>query len=228
MGYPIRVKICGITNEEDLLTCLDAGADAIGLNFHLPSPRYVIKEVAQALLSRIPPFVVPVAVVVQPPENTIPDEAPTPFARKRIGTLTHFPRIAAIQIHGPNPEIFPSSSIASIPAFQARSREDLAEIDIFLMGHSPAAVLVDGYAPDLAGGTGNTAPWQLLADWHPRVPLILAGGLTPENVADAVRIVRPYAVDVASGVESAPGKKDPAKVRAFIRAAKQAAANLDS
>jgi phosphoribosylanthranilate isomerase len=90
----------------------------------------------------------------------------------------------------------------------------------------PAAVLVDARVPGQFGGTGKTAPWHLLADYRPGVPLILAGGLTPENVAEAVRTVRPYAVDVAGGVESAPGRKDPDKVRRFIANARAAAAGL--
>jgi phosphoribosylanthranilate isomerase len=85
-------------------------------------------------------------------------------------------------------------------------------------GAAPAAILVDAHVPGQYGGTGQTAPWHLLADFQPGVPLILAGGLTPDNVAEAIRIVRPYAVDVASGVESSPGKKDPDKLRRFIDA----------
>src|SRR5205807_7190811 len=92
------------------------------------------------------------------------------------------------------------------------------------LGYQPAAVLLDTQAGGLYGGTGVTAPWALLADFHPGVPVILAGGLTPENVAEAVRLVRPYAVDVASGVESRPGRKDAEKMRRFIDAAREAAA----
>jgi phosphoribosylanthranilate isomerase len=95
------------------------------------------------------------------------------------------------------------------------------------IGQMPAAVLVDGYAAGLRGGTGRTAPWHLLSDFRPGVPLILAGGLTPDNVAEAVRIVRPYAVDVASGVESVPGRKDPQKMKRFIAAVQEAAATLE-
>ena len=84
----------------------------------------------------------------------------------------------------------------------------------------PGAILIDGYAPGLAGGTGQVAPWDLLAEFRPGVPLILAGGLTPDNVAEAMRLVHPFAVDVAGGVESSPGRKDRGKVRAFIQAAR--------
>ena len=90
------------------------------------------------------------------------------------------------------------------------------------VGATPPAILTDAHVPGMFGGTGQTSPWHLLADFHPGVPLILAGGLTPDNVADAIRIVRPYAVDVASGVESSPGKKDADKVRRFIDAVRAA------
>src|SRR5205814_5109867 len=115
------------------------------------------------------------------------------------------------------------AGIRWIPAFSVADAASLTAITTYLdllasVGAAPAAILVDAHVPGLHGGTGQTAPWQLLADFRPGVPLILAGGLTPENVAEAIRIVRPYAVDVASGVESAPGKKDADKLRRFIEA----------
>jgi phosphoribosylanthranilate isomerase len=109
-----------------------------------------------------------------------------------------------------------------IPAFAPRSLDDLQQIDAYLATCRPLAVLVDGYAAGLHGGTGQCAPWELLAHWKPAVPLILAGGLTPDNVATAIRQVRPYAVDVAGGVEISPGRKCPHKLRQFLEAARSA------
>lgn len=203
---PVRVKICGVTHPDDLLAACDAGADAVGLNFHPPSPRYVNDERARALLERLSPFVEAVGVFVS---------RPVAEARAFLATLG---RIHTVQMHGH----LEAAGGAYVPAFAPRSAADLEAIDAFLRGCRPLAVLVDGHAAGLHGGTGNTAPWDLLAGWRPSVPLILAGGLTPENVAEAVRRVRPYAVDVAGGVESSPGRKDADKVRRFVDAAKGA------
>jgi phosphoribosylanthranilate isomerase len=114
-----------------------------------------------------------------------------------------------------------------VPAFQVRHQHDLDAIGTYLehcrlANTLPSAVLIDGHAPGQHGGTGQVAPWELLESWQCPVPLILAGGLTPDNVADAVRAVRPFAVDVASGVESSPGRKDADKVRRFIEAVRRA------
>jgi len=119
-----------------------------------------------------------------------------------------------------------------IPAFPVRDASSLAAVTSYIeacraLGRLPAAVLLDGHAPGQHGGTGRIAPWELIAAYRPGVPVILAGGLTPENVADAVRIVRPYAIDVASGVESAPGVKDAEKMRRFVAAAYEAAGKIN-
>jgi len=216
MGYRLRVKICGITREEDLDATVAAGADAVGLNFHPPSPRYLTVERAQALLRRLPPFVEPVGVFVDQPLTALPALVAA------IGSLR------TVQVHGRAAECRSAFPLAYVPAFQVRHRDDVAALISYLeectrLDALPAAVLVDGYAPGLAGGTGVVAPWQLLAELSLPVPLILAGGLTPDNVAQAVRQVRPYAVDVASGVEAAPGVKDADRVRRFIEAAREAA-----
>ena len=209
MGYRVRVKICGITCLEDLAAALIAGTDAVGLNFHPPSPRSVTPEVARDLLYRLPPFVEAVGVFVRQKVHELRD------------LLTHLGRINIVQVHGEPHEVAQPFPYRFVPAFQVREPVDLDGIRRYLEACQdanalPAAILVDGHAPGLVGGTGQKAPWDLLADFHPGVPLILAGGLTPDNVAEAVRRVRPYAVDVASGVESAPGRKDREKVRRFI------------
>jgi phosphoribosylanthranilate isomerase len=214
MGRGIRVKICGITCVEDLDAAVEAGADAVGLNFHPTSPRFVPAERAITLVERLPPFVEPVAVFVK---KTVREAAAT---ANPAGMRT-------IQIHGGSPETINAFPARYIPAFQLRDRADLVAIDAYLetcrqASALPAAILVDGHAPGLHGGTGQRAPWDLLADWRPLVPLLLAGGLTPDNVAEAVRRVKPWAVDVASGVESSPGRKDAEKMRRFVEAARAA------
>jgi phosphoribosylanthranilate isomerase len=139
--------------------------------------------------------------------------------------------IRTFQWHGEDHEVGDPSPFLHIPAFPVHDRQSLVEITRYLalcrdLGHVPAAVLVDAHAPGRYGGTGQTAPWDLLADFRPGVPLILAGGLTPDNVAEAVRIVRPYGVDVASGVEQSPGHKDPDRMRRFVANAREAADRL--
>jgi phosphoribosylanthranilate isomerase len=193
---------------------VELGADSIGLNFHPGSPRKIDAATAGRIVRCLPPFVEAVGVFV---------EVPVPQVIEQLGPLG---RIRTIQMHGKlgeAPDCFPYSFI---PAFSVRGAEDLERIRAYLRSareqqRLPAAVLVDGHAPGLHGGTGKTAPWDLLADFDPGVPLILAGGLTPENVAEAVRRVRPYAVDVASGVETSPGKKDMEKVKRFIEEARR-------
>lgn len=211
MPYHVRVKICGVTTRECLAAAVAAGADAVGLNFHPPSPRYAEEGRARELLAEWPPFVEAVGVFVSRP------------AAEARHWLAGLGPISTIQMHAGQPERVPQP-YRLIPAFAVRTRDDLANIEAHIAQARPAAVLVDGHAPGLHGGTGQTAPWELLADWRPGVPVILAGGLTPDNVAEAVRRVRPYAVDVASGVELSPGVKCPDKVRAFIEAARGAAA----
>jgi phosphoribosylanthranilate isomerase len=135
--------------------------------------------------------------------------------------------LSAVQLHGTLPEPDAQVDFPWIVAAAIRDARSLAELTDYLARRRarqalPAAVLVDAHVAGAFGGTGQLAPWSLLADFHPGIPLILAGGLTPENVAAAIRQVRPYAVDVASGVESAPGHKDPEKMRRFIEEAKGA------
>jgi phosphoribosylanthranilate isomerase len=138
------------------------------------------------------------------------------------------PRLHTLQWHGQGPPVNDQPWHELIVAFPVRDADSLAAITHYLdlcreRGRLPAAVLADAHVPGQHGGTGQTAPWGLLASFQPGVPLILAGGLTPENVAEAVRVVRPYAVDVASGVEDRPGHKDADKMRRFIENARAAA-----
>jgi len=214
---PVRIKICGITNVADCREAISLGADAIGLNFYPPSPRYVDSCVVDAIQHEVPPLVEIVGVFVNEPLPQV------------LRLLERWDRIRTIQWHGEKPGLGAVSPWRLIPAFPVREAEDLREIIRYLelgrtQSRQPAAVLIDAHVPGQYGGTGRTVPWDLLADFRPGIPVILAGGLTPENVAEAIRIVKPYAVDVASGVEQSPGHKDAEKIRRFIHNAREAAA----
>jgi phosphoribosylanthranilate isomerase len=211
----VRVKICGVTTPEDARAVSMLGADAVGLNFHPPSPRFITNETARAIIDELRPFVEPVGVFV--------DRSSTDIAN----ALRLVPHLSSMQLHGEGRDCDASPPRRVIAAFAVRGPETLAEIVAYVercrqRGWQPRAILVDAHAPGQYGGTGQTAPWDLLAGFDPGVPLILAGGLTPDNIAEAIRRVRPYAVDVASGVESSPGRKDLDKVRRFIDNARSA------
>jgi phosphoribosylanthranilate isomerase len=214
----VRVKICGVTTPDDVRVVIDEGADAVGLNFYPRSPRYVSIEAAERLLAELPPYVSASGVFVGTPVREMCDLS------QRLG-------LHAVQCFA-EPEHFESAFVVRrVVAFRVKDHTSLDEIDQYLArckikSSMPAAVLVDAHADGQLGGTGRTAPWEILRGFRPGVPLILAGGLTPENVADAIRTVRPFAVDVASGVESAPGRKDPDKVRRFIENARLASSRV--
>jgi phosphoribosylanthranilate isomerase len=208
MALP-HVKICGVTTIEDAVAAAALGADAIGLNFHEPSPRAVSLSAVEGILRAVPPFLEVVGVFVNQP------------LRQVFQTLNSFGRIRTVQWYGDKPELCDAFPFQYIPTFPVRDAASLRTITSYLdlcrgMNKLPAAIAVDAHAPGQYGGTGRPIPWELLAAFQPGVPLILAGGLTPDNVAEAVRIVRPYAVDVASGVESSAGRKDADKMRRFI------------
>jgi phosphoribosylanthranilate isomerase len=213
----IRIKICGLTHPDDLRAAADAGADAVGFNFYPQSSRFVDPNAAGPLVRLTPPFVEPVGVFVEATVDVMRTTA------NRLG-------LRAVQWHGEG--LPPDGDLGPLPLYVAarvRCEGCLAGIRNVVANRrtsaSPiAAVLIDAHVPGQFGGTGQTAPWRLLAGFDPGVPIILAGGLTPENVAEAIRIVRPYGVDVASGVESSPGRKDPEKMRRFVAAVRAAEA----
>ncbi len=219
MSYHVRVKICGVTRAADARQAVQLGADAVGLNFYQGSPRCIGSSEARLVLCELPPFVAAVGVFV---------EVPMRIVFEQIHALG---RLNIIQWHGKNHEPSDCSPYHLIPALPVRDAASLQTIQDYLeacraIGRLPSALLLDGYAAGQHGGTGQTAPWHLLASFQPGVPIILAGGLTPDNVAEAIRIVRPYGVDVASGVESAPGHKDAEKMHRFLANAREAAARL--
>jgi len=203
----VKVKICGVTNFADALAAVDAGADALGFMFYAPSPRCVTHERASEIIRELPPFVAKVGVFVNPTENEV---------RQAITECA----LDTLQFHGEEPpEFCRRFGLKVIKAFRIRDAESLRATAAY-----PAeAWLLDSYVAGQLGGTGARFNWDLATE-AARVhrSVILAGGITPENAAEAVRKVRPYGLDVSSGVESAPGKKDAVKVRAFITAAKTA------
>lgn len=216
--HSLRVKICGVTTPADVAACAKAGADAVGVNFHPASPRYVDPRQSRPLLRSIPPLMAGVGVFVGLP-------------LRQITAMAYQLGLRTIQVHGENREPDDPFPFSLVAAFRVRDRQTLTEIDRYLemcrsAGHLPGAILLDAFVEGKEGGTGQAAPWNLLADYKPGVPLILAGGLTPENVAEAIRIVRPDGVDVASGVEESPGRKDPDKVKRFVANARAAAAAI--
>ena len=204
----LKIKICGVTNRDDALAAVDAGADALGFIFHEPSPRNLSRAAAANIIRELPPFVARVGVFVDASEEFVRQTA----AECGLDTL---------QFHGDEPpEFCRKFSLKIIKAFRVRNAESLLP----LPDYETDAWLLDSFVPEKSGGTGATFNWDLAAEVKKLGrPLILAGGLTPENVAQAVRKVRPYAVDISSGVESSPGCKDHSKVRQFVQAAKEAA-----
>lgn len=200
----IRVKICGITNVEDALQACACGADALGLVFYPQSPRCVTPQQARAIIQALPPLVSVVGLFV--------NEEP-----RRIRQLADECGLDVIQLHGD--EGADACDFAPRRSIKALRVKDAASLG----GHEAyrtSALLLDAWVAGAYGGTGERFNWDLAADIARSRPVILAGGLTPDNVAAAVNAVQPYGVDVSSGVESAPGRKDPVKVAAFIRHAK--------
>jgi phosphoribosylanthranilate isomerase len=195
----VRVKICGVRRLEDAFVAVEAGADAIGLNFWRPGRRYVAPEAARVIARALPPFVARVGVFADEDAETI----------RRIADLCG---LDALQLHGEeSPEFCRQFERPVIKSIKVRSAESLDGLARFAV----SAFLLDTHVPGEMGGTGRAFDWGLAARAKAAGPVILSGGLTPENVGEAIRAAAPYAVDVASGVETA-GEKDPAKIRAFI------------
>lgn len=205
-GGPVRVKICGVKSVDDALVAVRAGADMVGLNFHPGSKRFVEPERAAAIAEAVPRDVWCVGVFVDLERREIED------VRGRV-------RLDAIQLHGGEPaEMLQGWTVPVIRAVRLRSAEDAARA---ARGIDPDFYLCEGASDRGHGGVGASFDWAW-AGAFPADRLFLAGGLDPGNVADAVRSVRPFAVDVASGVEASPGRKEPALVAEFVRNAKAA------
>ena len=201
------VKICGITRVEDALAAAHAGAHAIGLIFYAGSPRLVAHGLARRVVEALPPFVTPVALFV----DAKPGEIEQVIAEVRPQLL---------QFHGSeSPEFCTSFGMPYIKAVKVRPGVDL--LQYARQYPSATGLLLDAFVDGSHGGTGSSFDWTLIPDQLP-LPLVLAGGLNQDNVAEAIRRVRPWAVDVSSGVEMAKGIKDAARIAAFIRGARNA------
>jgi phosphoribosylanthranilate isomerase len=199
----VKVKICGINSPADAVAAAEAGADLIGLVFYEKSPRHVSLPTAAKIARALPPYVLKVGVFANAPEDLV---------LRAIGECG----LNLLQFHGDEPPEFCTQfGVMSVKAFRIRDVKSLKE----LPDYQTDAYLLDAYSPGARGGTGEKFNWDLAIEARKfGKPIFLAGGLTPENVAGAARKVQPFGVDVSSGVESSPGKKDSAKVRAFIRA----------
>ncbi len=199
---PTRIKICGITRPEDARQVVEAGADALGMVFHAPSPRAVTPELAAEIVAGLPPFVSVVGLFVNADSRLIESV----LSRVSLDYL---------QFHGD--ELPADCDRYQIPYIKvARIRPGFDLVQYAVRYRHARALLVDAYVAGQPGGTGRVFDWAQLPDKLP-LPLVLSGGLTPENVGLAIRTVKPWAVDVSSGVESAPGLKDARKVLQFIR-----------
>jgi phosphoribosylanthranilate isomerase len=207
-----KVKICGITNWRDAKLAIDAGAELLGFNFYLPSPRYITPVRARAIVRRLPRQVKAVGVFV----NDSPQD---------LADLAALVGLDWVQLHGDEPpadavrlaRLFPV-----LKAFRVRPGFRLASLGPYRRPTSDAGFLLDGFRAGLRGGTGKSFDWSLAHRAKRYGRVFLAGGLKPENVAQAIRAAAPYAVDVCSGIESVPGRKDPHRLRALMDAVEAA------
>jgi phosphoribosylanthranilate isomerase len=204
----VRVKICGIINSGDALLAAELGAHALGFIFYKKSPRYVAPDKARHIIGQLPPFVATVGVFVDEDAGAV----------REIASLAG---LDWLQLHGSeSPDYCRSLGRRVIKGFRVKGDEIYAQISAYQ--GAAQAFLLDTYKPGTPGGTGETFDWELARQVNKCGPIILAGGLTPNNVAQAINIAQPSAVDVASGVEREPGKKDPEKLRAFFESVKMA------
>jgi len=200
----VRIKICGITRVEDAFTAVKAGADALGFVFYKKSPRYITPSKARRIIESLPPFISITGVFVNEKQGAISD-------------IAGFCALDAIQLHGDEDchecHRLKRYGLKIIKGFRVGESFNFEAVQAYKVN----AYLFDAYDKDGFGGTGKAFRWELLKGLKSRVPVILSGGLTPDNVREAVQAVDPYAVDVSSGVEKEPGIKDPELVRRFIQ-----------
>jgi len=201
----LRIKICGITNAGDASAAVEYGADALGFVFYQKSPRNVSVETARAIIESLPPFVTTVGV----------------FVNETVETISRIKAEAGldiVQLHGEEPASFCTAWPRVIKALRV---SELSDLDA-LASYDASAYLLDAYSPVEYGGTGQVFNWDIAIEAKRYGRIILAGGLTPDNVAQAIELVRPYGIDVSSGVEKEKGKKDLNKLRLFIERARAA------
>ena len=201
-----KVKICGITNPEDAATAVDAGADALGFVFYRKSPRYIDPALARQIIMSLPPLVIPVGVFVNEDQQV-------------VRNLMDDCGLALAQLHGNESAIYCKELGRTVlKALRVKDRSTFLALAEFRGRAGVRGFVLDAFSDQAYGGTGQVIDWQLAAEAAKAASILLAGGLTPDNVEKAIQAVQPYGVDVSSGVERAPGKKDHEKVHAFIRA----------
>jgi phosphoribosylanthranilate isomerase len=200
----VRVKICGITNAADALAAVEAGANLLGFNFYEKSARYLTESAAAKIRSQVPENVESVGIFVN-------------ASAADIAALCNSLKLHAAQLHGDEPPEAVAELTRSVPVIKAFRVEPEFSLKTFGEYSDAFAFLLDAATPGQYGGTGRTTDWDVARRAAKDHRIILAGGLKVENVAAAVRIVRPYGIDVASGVESKPGKKDHGRLREFIQ-----------
>lgn len=202
----VKVKICGITNRDDAQTAVEAGADALGFVMYKKSPRWVEPAVARAIIAELPPFILPIGVFVNEDVGT-------------VRSLVDECGFALAQLHGDESASYCQQlGRPTLKALRLKDRGSFLALAEFQGRAGVRGFLIDAFSEKAYGGTGQTVDWTLAAEVAGTIPILLAGGLTPLNVAEAVQRVRPYGVDVSSGVELTPGKKDREKVQAFLEA----------
>jgi phosphoribosylanthranilate isomerase len=203
----LRIKICGITNREDALAAIDCGADALGFVFYSESPRAITPEKAKSIVSEFQPFVTSVGVFVNE-------------AKSELERIADYAGLNILQLHGTES---PDDCCINKTVIKAIRVKELTDLEPLNQYKSVSAFLLDTYAPHSIGGTGQRFNWEIAIEAKKFGKIILAGGLTPDNVAEAIKTVFPYGIDVCSGVESKKkGKKDHKKLRQFIERARKA------
>ena len=208
MAFRTRIKVCGITCQEDARAAVAAGADGLGFIFVEQSPRLVEPDMVRAITGELPPFVSRVGVFRDEEIEVVQE-------------IIHYCRLTLVQLHGAeSPEYCRKISCQVIKSFSIRPESDKEELAEYT--DAVSGFLLDTYHKGMAGGTGMVFDWRLVEQVKPSGPVILAGGLTPENVGEAIRQVKPYAVDVNSGVEYQPGRKDTDKLKSFVREVRKA------
>lgn len=204
----MKIKICGITNAEDATLAVAAGADALGFIFHRTSPRFVEPSLVRTIVAGLPPFVLPIGVFVNE-------------AAAVVRNLMDDCGLALAQLHGDETAAYCQGlGRPVLKALRLKDRGTFLALAEFQGRANVRGFVIDAFSEQAYGGTGQTVDWTLAAEAARAAPILLAGGLTPANVSQAIQAVRPYGIDVSSGVEARPGKKDPEKVKAFIEAAR--------
>ena len=203
-----KVKICGITSFDDAISAAKFGADALGFVFYPKSPRYINIKDASLIMRKLPPFISRVGLFVNPD-------------RELIFKILDSCELDIIQLHGDeSPEFCNELPKRVIKAIRVK---DSSFLDLISKYKNCSGILLDAFSPDSYGGTGKTFSWDILKEVKKNIPIILAGGLNEKNIKIAIKKVQPYGVDVSSGVESSPGKKDHQKMKNFIRIVKEIA-----